>query len=123
MLTLVKVTRAQILRLLGHTGLRRLLAQQGIRGLLQEDDEEEYGHFGRSRRRRRKSTQHERPPVPNPEGRRLMENGTFGLNDQSQDRLPRRKQRVSRFLMERELGLNMDQVRRKNQSTSQVRNF
>ncbi|MCJ1332970.1 hypothetical protein MMC10_009664 [Thelotrema lepadinum] len=124
----VQVTRAQILRLLGHTGLRRLLAQQGIRGpVLQGDDDEDnsiglHGIFGSGRpgRRRRKSSQIEYPPVPNPEGRKLMELGTFGQNEHYQDQLRMKKQRVSRILMERELGLKTEQVRRKNQAISQT---
>ena len=49
-----------------------------------------------------------------------MELGTFGQNEHYQDQLRMKKQRVSRILMERELGLKTEQVRRKNQAISQV---
>ena len=81
-----------------------------------------HGLFGSSRpnRRRRKSSQIQYPPVPNPEGRKLMEVGTFGQNDHFQDKLRKKKQRVPMILMERELGLKTEQIRRKNQAISQV---
>ena len=125
------VARAQILHLLGRAGLQRLLAQQGITGATlrdgddeddDDDDDGAYGLFGMGRRRRRrpKGNRPQPPPVPSPEGQRLMESGKFGQSGYYQDKLRNRKQRISRQLMNRELGLDREAVRRGNQSMSQV---
>ena len=108
------------------------MAQQGTINVSSQDDDDDedeedesgrtFGLYGMRRRprRHRRGTQPELPPVPNPEGTKLMESGTFGQSTSFQDRLRKRKRRVSRMLMERELGLNADQARRKNKETSQV---
>ena len=121
------VTRAQILHLLGQAGLRRLLAQHRTHasggGDDEDDDEDSFGGLfglGRRRGRRPKGAQPNLPPVPNPEGQTLMESGTFGLNDNYQDLLRKRKKRLARLLLNRELGLSAEQVRRGNQEITQV---
>lgn len=126
------VNRAQILQLLGNSGLRRILAQHGG-GLLgvgaQDDDEDDddddpyddsrFRMFGRSRRRPRRS-QPEFPPVPSPEGQKLMKSGTFGSNASYQDVLRKRTQKMTKNLMIREIGQYGDQATRRNRLIAQV---
>jgi WD repeat-containing protein 23 len=116
----IHVTRAQILELLGHAGLRRIMAQHSgtAHGLPADEDEdgEDAGDdddgifgwgYGSSRRRARTSgPRAPSPPVPSPVGQQLMESGTFGHNESHQDRLRRRKKKLARRIMNRELGLD-----------------
>ena len=129
--SLSSVTRTQILQLLGQAGLRRILAQHGSGGLIsiggdEDDDDEEdedrlaYGST-RRRRRRPKGSSAQLPPVPNPEGQKLMDSGTFGSNEHYQDLLRQRKQKVARRLMNRELGTDLRQTQRGDRSIVQVR--
>ena len=132
------MTRAQILQLLGQAGLRRLLTQHGTGGLISlggddendDDDDDDEGDehslqnvFGRMRRRRRrpKGSSAQLPPVPNPEGQKLMDSGTFGSNTHYQDLLRKRKQKVARKLLSRELGIDPRQSHGENRSIVQVR--
>lgn len=117
------MSRAQILRLLGHAGLRQILSHRGAGGLFnaqgQDDDDYDDGFGGVGRRRRRpKGTPVQLPPVPNPEGEKLMDSGIFGTNSYCQDVLRKRKKRMARRLMSRELGAN---AKRENNSMAQVR--
>lgn len=91
-------------------------------GDAEEEDDTFAGLFGLGRRRGRrpKGPPPKLPPVPNPEGRRLMDSGIFGLNDNYQDVLRKRKKRLARILMNRELGLDAEQVKRGNQEIAQV---
>lgn len=131
------MSRAQILRLLGNAGLRRILAQHGggliSLGANDDDDEEDndddddngfgaYSSAFGSRRRRRRSAEENTPPppVPSPEGQKLMESGTFGSNEYYQDALRKRKKRLAQKLMYRELGTDLHQLRRANKSIAQV---
>jgi WD repeat-containing protein 23 len=105
MLTIEAVTRDQIIRLLGHRGLRGLLSAHG-RAFADDDDSDEEDPFswGRSRR----SAANRPPPVfekvPSEAGRDLMTSGTFGANERPPDSIKRRKELASR-LLRRELGL------------------
>lgn len=104
------VTRNQLLQLLGHAGLGRLFADhtgRRRRPLLDDDDEDsepDTGYGGVGPRRRRGLGRKAFQKVPSEEGRELMESGTFGTNDRSEDTLRRRKKTAYR-LMQRELGL------------------
>jgi WD repeat-containing protein 23 len=127
-----KVTRTQIAQILGHGGLRRLLAAQtgGRVGSVHvdngdEDDEDEdidnafsWGGMGR-RRNRRNRPKPELPPVPNPEGQKLMDSGIFGSNEYYRDILRKRNKRLSRRVLSRELGGDPAQMKRDNQLMSQ----
>ena len=119
------VSRNQILQLLGHAGLRRIFATRRQAGIIVENDDDEdlaggYGRFVGRHIRHRKSSKALYPPVPSKEGRRLMDSGTFGSNEYYRDMLRKRKQRLSRRLMSRELGLDSVQDRRGNRLISQV---
>ena len=74
----------------------------------------------RRRGRRPKGSSAQLPPVPNPEGQKLMDSGTFGNNDHYQDLLRKRNQKVARKLMSRELGIGPRQFRRENRAIVQV---
>lgn len=61
------------------------------------------------------------PPVPNPEGKKLMGEGLFGTDQFYGDRLRQRKKHLTTSLMWRELGIDTDGVRKRaGQSISQV---
>lgn len=123
----ITVTQAQqqILQLLGQAGLRGLFANHGSggratirRAVPEDDDEEENGHFGygswgRRVRRGEPREEFKFPPVPNPEGRRLMESGNFGLNERRRDTFARKKKFAHRTMM-RELGLGSPGFERSN---------
>ena len=126
------VSRNQILQLLGHAGLRRIFASHGgatfgLANLDEDDDEEEddsmeggYGSMVGRRRRKRKASKVEFPKVPSEVGRELMDSGNFGSNEYYQDILRRKKQKPSRRILSRELGLDAIQDRRGNKLLSQV---
>ncbi|CAF9912526.1 MAG: hypothetical protein GOMPHAMPRED_007682 [Gomphillus americanus] len=82
------------------------------------DDDMLYS-LGRRRRRRHPSARPAPPPVPSPAGQELMDSGTFGLSRNWQDDLRKRKKRMARTLMNRELGITTEQVRRNNQEITQ----
>lgn len=61
------------------------------------------------------------PPVPNPEGKKLMGEGHFGTDKFYGDQLRQRKKSLATSLMWRELGIDTDGVRKRaGQSISQV---
>lgn len=127
------VSRDQLFQLLGHTGLRRIFASHGGAWLglgadEAEDDEDEddvtvggYGAMlGRRRRRRRAATPVNFPKVPSDVGRGLMCSGTFGSNEYYQDVLRKKKRKLARRVMHRELGSDTVQDKRLNKLLLQV---
>ena len=122
----IKVSRTHIMQLLGHAGLRRIFADHGgagVRVTLGDDDDNnlEDGYGGLARRRRRpKSTTSQLPKIPSEEGEKLMESGVFGSNEYYQDVLKKRKTKLARRLMSRELGIKGDYSQRANALISQV---
>lgn len=101
------------MQLLGHAGLRQLLAQHGtdtghaIDVADNNDDSEEDGYGGlggRRKRRRPKRAKNELPPVPNIQGRELMDGGTFGASEYYRDTLRKRRRSLAGQLMNREIG-------------------
>lgn len=62
--------------------------------------------LGRRRRRRRAATPVEFPKVPSDIGRELMNSGTFGSNEYYQDIVRKKKRKLARRVMSRELGLD-----------------
>ena len=120
------ISRAQILGLLNTTNLRRLLELHGGGGvgLVAAADEEDGDDTGWGRRRRRRNPRGEGvplPPVPNPEGEKLMGEGVFGRNEDWEDAARTRKKSAARRLMMRELGLDGFATPRENEHVSQVR--
>ena len=90
-----------------------------------EDDDlgdEDFVPMFRNRLRARRSAETLKlPPVPNPEGKKLMSEGHFGTDQFYVDRLRQRKKSLATSLMWRELGIDTDGVqKRANQSISQV---
>ena len=93
-----------------------MLGGYGIaRGQSNDDDNEEsdtsteeqssWGRFGlRTRRRPKRRGPPQFEKVPSEEGTRLMESGTFGTNERSEDSI-RRKKKTAMRLLRRELGL------------------
>ncbi|KAK4989477.1 hypothetical protein LTR50_003221 [Elasticomyces elasticus] len=114
----ITISQQQILQLLGHTGLRQLFTSHGAHWLgsrqrahvedEDEDDEDDDEYMGYPPHRRRRSArrrgQNLYPKVPSEEGRKLMESGTFGTNERSQDTYKRKKKLAYRTMV-RELGL------------------
>jgi WD repeat-containing protein 23 len=89
------VTRDQIMRLLGHRGLRRILTAHGGGQYYAADDSEDEDE-------ERGAVEFEK--VPSEEGRQLMTSGTFGANERPLDSIKRKKRLASR-LLRREMGL------------------
>lgn len=89
-----------------------------------EDDlsDEDFMPIFRNRLRARRSAEALKlPPVPNPEGKKLMGEGHFGTDQFYGDRLRQRKKSIATSLMWRELGIDTDGVqKRAGQSISQV---
>ena len=117
------------MRLLGHAGLRRILANHRAGGpgiTLQLDGEDEndsedwFGVPVTQRRRRTKSWKDRYPPVPSEKGKVLMDEGKFGNNEHFRDRRMRRGTRLVRRLMSRELGTDRHLDTRVASSVSQV---
>ncbi|KAL8699906.1 MAG: hypothetical protein Q9224_001210 [Gallowayella concinna] len=122
---LVQVTRSQIMRLFGQHGLQDLFrthqANASGNPLLDEDDEDD-GYTARGSRRRRRRGQgvaSNYPPIPSQEGKRLMGSGTFGESGFYEDKLRKRKDRLARRLVYRELGIHQDPPGRANKLISQ----
>lgn len=108
------MTRSQILRLLSRHGLQDLFRIHQANALTdptQNDDLENGGNTGRG----------SYPPIPSEEGRRLMSSGTFGETGSYQGKLGKRKDRLARRLIYRELGVNQDSPGRANRLISQVK--
>ena len=76
--------------------------------------------LGRNRRRCKKTKKADFPKVPSDVGRGLMSSGNFGINENYQDILRKRKRKLARRLMTRELGLNAVQDKTANRLVSQV---
>lgn len=120
---------AQIMQLLGHAGLRRVLANHqaggsGITLQLDEADQEEAeGGTQRHRSRRRKKAEEcvdRYPPVPNKEGKVLMDGGTFGISQYYRDKRSKKNPRLARRLMSRELGPDRGHSMRASSAIAQV---
>ena len=107
------------MQLLGHAGLRRIFANHSVPGSGDDDDDDDMGLSGR-RRRRVKRDPNRFPKVPSEEGRKLMDGGTFGGRDPWQDVLKKRKSRLARHLMYRELGTDGNHATIANKVISQV---
>ena len=126
------VSRNQILQLLGHTGLRRIFASHGGAWLglggdaAEDEDDDDFtarGHgtmLGWGRRRRRAANSVEFPKVPSDVGRELMDSGTFGSNEYYKISLRKRKRKLARRVMSRELGNCTAQGKRANNLLLQV---
>lgn len=116
-----------MMQLLGNAGLRRLFTNHRASelGASNADDDGEiedgYGGPTTGRKRRPKGAKQNFPPIPSEEGRKLMHSGIFGRNEYYEDILRKRKNRLSRSLMSRELGTNVDHPLRSNRLMSQVR--
>ena len=117
------------MQLLGHAGLRRILANHRPGGsgitLEIEDDVEigldaDSGGLGTRRKRRAKAWKNRFPPVPNAEGRRLMDDGVFGVSEYYKDRRVKRKTRLARKLMSREQGQTWNDINKSASAISQV---
>ena len=72
------------------------------------------------RRRKRKTSKVEFPKVPSDVGRELMNSGNFGSNEYYRDILRRKRQKLARRVMSRELGLDATQDKRGDRLISQV---
>lgn len=86
--------------------------------LLDEGNQERVAHSGQ--RRRRTKGRAKLPLVPSEEGERLMADGNFGETRSYEDKLRKRKDRLPRRLMYRELGVSMESPTRCNKLISQV---
>ena len=118
------------MQLLGHAGLRRIftnhtVAESGDPSADNDDNTISGGYGGSSgrRRRRTKGDPNRFPKVPSEEGKKLMESGTYGTSEPWQDVLKRRKGKLARQLMHRELGISGDYASRANRVISQVRRY
>ena len=116
------------MQLLRHAGLHRTSASHQGDGsgiILQLDDGNEilddgFGGLATRRRRRDKGSGKKFPPVPSEEGKKLMDGGVFGNNEYYRDITRKRNTRLSRRLMNRELGTGGDQSTRTVSAISQV---
>jgi WD repeat-containing protein 23 len=116
----VYITRDQIMQLLGHAGLGRILTSDftprgGLRRRRIDEDEEEggedsssnTGHDPRSRRRAGPRGRDMYEKVPNEQGEELMQAGNFGSNPRKEDTI-KRKKRLAYDILRRELGAGSD---------------
>ena len=115
---------SQIFELLGQTGFQQIIASHG-RGDEGEDDDDGwgYGFAGsvlRARRRQNATEKRKLPPVPNPEGRRLMDASVFGLSDDYRDTRRKTSKRLARKLLTRELGASRSNDLRTTSALTQV---
>ena len=125
----------QIRHLLSRAGFRRMLAGSGAGGpgiILQmggeegeEDDDDMFTGLGGlkpARRRRSQACNNDKfPPVPNPNGKSLMDSGTFGHNGYYRDRRVRKTTILARDLMSREHGTIRHDPKRVTSAIAQVR--
>jgi WD repeat-containing protein 23 len=122
-----------LFELLASSGLQHILQANGWPTAMEEEQEqlanedddlsdEDFMPIFRNRLRARRSTERVTlPPVPNPEGKKLMGEGHFGTDHFYGDRLRQRKKFLATSLMWRELGIDTDGVRKRaSQSISQV---
>jgi WD repeat-containing protein 23 len=115
------------MQLLGQAGLRRIFANHTVAGSedpnVDDDDDILGGGFGGSsgrRWRRTKGDPNRFPKVPSDEGRKLMDNGSFGSSEPWRDVLKKRKSKLARQLMYRELDVDGTHAARANKVISQV---
>ena len=115
------------MQLLGRAGLRRIFQTRGVSNVtigLGEDDEfdDGFGFIGtrRSSRKQPRDNSDQLPKVPSEEGRKLMDSGIFGSNEYYKDVMRRRKRKLGRRLLSRELGISNDYSNRANKMISQV---
>lgn len=124
---------SRLFELLASSGLQHILQANGWPTAMEEEQEtlededdelsdEDFMPIFRNRLRARRSTETLKlPPVPNPEGKKLMSEGHFGTDQFYGDRLRQRKKFLATSLMWRELGIDTDGVRKRaGQSISQV---
>ncbi|KAJ5334848.1 hypothetical protein N7452_007251 [Penicillium brevicompactum] len=131
-----RLPTTRILELLSETGLQNLLQFRQPEGWpfgseedprqpsIDEDDSDDQDSFipmlRRHVRAARRRPPAELPPVPNPEGKKLMSEGHFGTDQYYVDRLKQRKKSLATNLMWRELGVDPHGVRKRaNQYISQ----
>jgi WD repeat-containing protein 23 len=88
----------------------------------EEDSDDDFMPMFRNRLRARQPGKvAELPPVPNPEGKKLMSEGQFGTDQNYLDRLRQRRKGLATNLMWRELGIDTQGARKRaDQSMSQV---
>ena len=110
--------------MLGHAGLRRIFASHGgarfTLGDLDEPENDEDRDGGTENGNVKKMTEVVFPKVPSDVGRMLMISGNFGSNEYYQDTLKKRKRKLARRLMNRELGLDIVHDRTANRLVLQV---
>lgn len=111
------VTQRQLLQLLGTAGIRNIFASQGgirVQIASPDDDAEDERRWANTRSRRREPAEpYKWPPVPHPEGQKLIEEGTFGSNEPLHDMINRRhKKKLAYRTMMRELGLKAPGIER-----------
>ncbi|KAJ5048136.1 LEC14B protein [Penicillium chrysogenum] len=127
-----RVPASRLFELLASSGLQHILQANGWPTAMEEEQEtlededdelsdEDFMPIFRNRLRARRSTETLKlPPVPNPEGKKLMSEGHFGTDQFYGDRLRQRKKFLATSLMWRELGIDTDGVRKRaGQSISQ----
>ncbi|CAG7970780.1 unnamed protein product [Penicillium nalgiovense] len=127
-----RVPASRLFELLASSGLQHILQANGWPTAMEEEQEqleneddelsdEDFMPIFRNRLRARRSTETLKlPPVPNPEGKKLMREGHFGTDQFYGDRLRQRKKFLATSLMWRELGIDTDGVRKRaGQSISQ----
>ena len=113
------------MQLLGHAGLRQLLAQH--RTAVDDDDGDDdddmdyIGRLGSRRRRRPKCGKNQFPKIPSEEGQKLMDAGVFGTSVYYRDRRSKTKTKLSKKLLSRELGNDRGQTTRSTGAITQVR--
>ncbi len=115
------------MQLLGQAGLRRIFANHTVAGSgdpnADDDDDILGGGYGGSSGRRRRCTKGDPnrfPKIPSDEGRKLMDNGSFGSSEPWRDVLKKRKSKLARQLMYRELDVDGTHAARANKVISQV---
>jgi WD repeat-containing protein 23 len=85
----------------------RLEAEQEAEDDDEEDSDDDFMPMFRNRLRARQPGEvAQLPPVPNPQGKKLMSEGQFGTDKNYLDRLRQRKKSLATNLMWRELGID-----------------
>lgn len=127
-----RVPASRLFELLASSGLQHILQANGWPTPMEEEHEQlenegdglsddDFMPIFRNRLRAGRSAESAKlPPVPNPEGKKLMGEGLFGTDQFYGDRLRQRKKHLATSLMWRELGIDTDGVRKRaGQSISQ----